>query len=42
MAKKLYVGNLAYSVRDEDLQQMFAPHGNVCSASVAMESDSGG
>ena len=22
MAKKLYVGNLAYSVRDEDLQQM--------------------
>ena len=42
MAKKLYVGNLAYSVRDEDLQQMFAPRGHVCSASVAMESDSGG
>ena len=41
MAKKLYVGNLAYSVRDEDLQQMFAPHGNVSSASVAMERDSG-
>ncbi|QTD46771.1 RNA recognition motif domain-containing protein [Ottowia testudinis] len=41
MAKKLYVGNLAYSVRDEDLQQMFAAHGNVSSASVAMERDSG-
>ena len=41
MAKKLYVGNLAYSVRDEDLQQMFAEHGNVSSASVAMERDSG-
>ena len=34
MGKKLYVGNLPYSVSDSDLQQMFAPHGSVVSAQV--------
>jgi len=35
------VGNLPYSFRDEDLQQAFAAHGNVTSAKVMMERDTG-
>jgi len=38
---KLYVGNLAYSVRDEDLQQQFGAHGTVVSAKVMMDRDTG-
>lgn len=41
MAKKLYVGNLAYSVTDSTLEQMFAAHGNVQSAQVIMDRDTG-
>jgi RNA recognition motif-containing protein len=41
MGKKLYVGNLGYSVADTDLQQMFAPHGTIESAQVIMDRDSG-
>ncbi|MBS7807815.1 RNA-binding protein [Variovorax sp. PCZ-1] len=41
MSNKLYVGNLAYSVRDEDLQQQFSAFGNVQSAKVMMERDTG-
>jgi hypothetical protein len=41
MGNKLYVGNLPYSFRDEDLQQAFAPHGTVTSAKVMMERDTG-
>ncbi|PSL82593.1 RNA-binding protein [Variovorax sp. WS11] len=41
MGKKLYVGNLAYSVRDETLTQAFSAYGNVASAKVMMERDSG-
>ena len=41
MGNKLYVGNLPYSFRDEDLQQAFAAHGNVSSAKVMMERDTG-
>lgn len=41
MGNKLYVGNLAYSIRDEDLQQLFAPYGDVTSAKVMMDRDSG-
>jgi len=41
MGKKLYVGNLGYSVTDSDLQQMFAPHGTIESAQVIMDRDSG-
>ncbi|MDR6857950.1 RNA-binding protein [Variovorax guangxiensis] len=41
MGKKLYVGNLAYSVRDETLQQAFGAYGTVASAKVMMERDSG-
>jgi len=41
MGKKLYVGNLAYSVTDGSLEQMFAGHGNVQSALVIMDRDTG-
>jgi RNA recognition motif-containing protein len=41
MTNKLYVGNLAYSVRDDDLHQEFAAFGNVQSAKVMMERDTG-
>lgn len=38
---KLYVGNLAYSIRDEDLQDAFSAHGTVSSAKVMMDRDTG-
>jgi len=41
MGNKLYVGNLPYSVRDEDLQQAFGQFGVVTSAKVMMERDTG-
>jgi len=41
MGNKLYVGNLPYSVRDEDLQQSFSQFGAVTSAKVMMERDTG-
>jgi RNA recognition motif-containing protein len=41
MGNKLYVGNLAYGVRDEELQQAFAPFGTVTSAKVMMDRDTG-
>ncbi len=41
MGNKLYVGNLPYSFRDEDLQRAFSAHGNVTSAKVMMERDTG-
>lgn len=37
MSSKLYVGNLAYSVRDDDLQQKFGEFGGVQSAKVMMD-----
>jgi cold-inducible RNA-binding protein len=41
MGKKLYVGNLAYSITDGSLEQMFAGHGSVQSAQVIMDRDTG-
>jgi len=41
MGKKLYVGNLAYTVTDSELQQMFEPHGTVQSAQVIIDRDTG-
>ncbi len=41
MAKKLYVGNLAFSVTDDELQQAFASFGNISSARVVMDRMSG-
>ena len=41
MGNKLYVGNLPYSFRGEDLQQTFSQFGSVNSAKVMMERDTG-
>lgn len=41
MAKKLYVGNLPYSVDDEALHHHFAQFGTVDSAKVIMDRESG-
>ena len=41
MGNKLYVGNLPYSFRDEDLLNAFSAHGSVSSAKVMMERDTG-
>ena len=37
MAKKLYVGNLAFSVTDDELMQAFTSFGNIVSARVVMD-----
>ena len=41
MEKRLFVGNLPYSVSDEDLEASFADHGTVVSAVVIRDRDSG-
>ena len=41
MGKKLYVGNLSYSVDDQALNQYFSEFGNVTSSKVMMDRDSG-
>ena len=39
--KKLYVGNLPFSVGDVELQALFAEHGSVRSASVISDRETG-
>lgn len=41
MGNKLYVGNLAYSVRDQDLSDAFSQYGAVSSAKVMMDRETG-
>lgn len=41
MAKKLYVGNLAFSVTDDELMQAFTSFGTVTSARVVMDRTTG-
>jgi hypothetical protein len=41
VGNKLYVGNLAYSVRDESLQESFGQFGTVTSAKVMMDRETG-
>ncbi|MDP9902047.1 RNA recognition motif domain-containing protein [Variovorax ginsengisoli] len=41
MGKKLYVGNLSYNIRDNDLEQAFSQYGSVASAKVMMERETG-
>ncbi|MBS0444675.1 MAG: RNA-binding protein [Proteobacteria bacterium] len=41
MGNKLYVGNLSYSVRDDELLQAFSPYGTVTSAKVMMDRETG-
>lgn len=39
--KKLYVGNLSFDTSEDELRQLFEPHGAVESASLATDRDSG-
>ena len=39
MATKLFVGSLAYSVTDQELEEFFAAAGNVASAKVIIDRD---
>ncbi|HEY1645482.1 MAG TPA: RNA-binding protein [Candidatus Saccharimonadales bacterium] len=39
MALKLYVGGLAYSVTDKELEELFSEHGKVTSATVIKDRD---
>jgi RNA recognition motif-containing protein len=41
MSSKLYVGNLPYSADDQSLRTNFAEYGEVTSAKVMMDRDSG-
>ncbi|HEY0825585.1 MAG TPA: RNA-binding protein [Ramlibacter sp.] len=41
MGNKLYVGNLPYQVRDSDLEEAFSQFGQVTSAKVMMERETG-
>ena len=41
MGKKLYVGNLSYSVSSLDLEQLFGQHGQVVSAQIINDRDTG-
>ena len=41
MGVRLYVGNLAWSVTSDELQELFAEHGTVESAQVISERDTG-
>jgi RNA recognition motif-containing protein len=41
MGKKLYVGNLSYSIDSSALEQLFGQHGSVLSAQVITDRDTG-
>ena len=41
MAMKLYIGGLAYSVTEQELEALFAEHGTVTSSAVIKDRDSG-
>jgi RNA recognition motif-containing protein len=41
MGKKLYVGNLSYGTGDSDLEQLFSEHGEVRSAQVIADRETG-
>jgi RNA recognition motif-containing protein len=41
MGKKLYVGNLSYDVDNSALEQLFAAHGQVVSAQIINDRDTG-
>lgn len=41
MSKKLYVGNLSYDVDSSELEQLFTAHGQVVSAQIINDRDTG-
>lgn len=41
MTKKLYVGNLSFDIKNTDLESLFSSYGEVRSAQVVMDRDTG-
>jgi RNA recognition motif-containing protein len=41
MSNKLYVGNLSFDTREEQLQELFAAHGEVVSARIITDRETG-
>src|SRR5436305_11298416 len=41
MGKKLYVGNLSYDIDSSELEQLFGAHGQVVSAQIINDRDTG-
>ena len=41
LSKKLYVGNLPFSITEDDLRSLFEPHGSIASVNVIMDRDTG-
>jgi RNA recognition motif-containing protein len=41
MYKKIYVGNLPFSATEDDVRNLFAPHGEVRSVSMVTDRDTG-
>ena len=41
MPSKLYVGNLPFEISDDELQELFSPHGSVTSAKVITDRETG-
>ena len=41
MSKNLYVGNLSYNTKDDDLRNLFSEYGTVTSAQVVMDRETG-
>ena len=37
----IYIGNLPYSISEDELRDLFATHGEVTSANIIMDRDSG-
>ena len=37
----IYIGNLPYSISEDELRDLFAAHGEVSSANIIMDRDSG-
>lgn len=37
----IYIGNLPYTISEDELRELFAAHGEVKSASIIMDRDSG-
>ena len=41
MSKQIYAGNLSYQMTDENLRELFSPHGEVSSVKIIRYPDSG-
>lgn len=41
MAKSIYVGNLPWSATEDDVRELFAPHGNVLSVKLVTDRETG-